>query len=397
MKKISSLLCIIALATFGLGACEDSPDAAPALVEDTSKAVALAPSSSPQEATGDEATGDEGMDINTVIARVNGAPIYAYDLEKQLSMVEAGESVFKGSMSENKDNLENDDLILKRDILNGLIALELVIQEAINRGYAPTEAELTAEIKKNIENYNAAMGGKATMPKNTSAPIDDIDPNDKELREQVTKTLALKKWQKYELLSEIKVSVEEARALYDQNPSLSRHGDIVRARQIFIGVPLLAPVATRPKFKEKAEAVMQRLKNGESFVVVAREVSNDPDVGETGGDLGWMEKDSALPFFGQALQNMKPGEISEIVETPTGFYIYQMIDAKSKGVEPFEGIRPQLVEYLSSKKMPMAVANKTKQLYQQAEIEIYDPALKQAFEKLPIAKSPTENQTTEAK
>ena len=371
---------------WALGGCEKAPEPAQTLTqkqEPTEKAEAKAVPQEPLE--------HEAIDTSAIIARVNGIPIYTHALESQLIMAEAGESVFRDMALESKDDQESGALTLKMNVLNGMIALELAAKEAIDRGYAPTEAELVAEIKKAIEEANADSEGQpAPSP-------DELSQYEKELRKQLPKTLALKKWHKYEFLPQMAVPIEEAWATYIQNPHLSLHGDIIRARQIFIGVPLLASPEARKNAQDKAELTLKRLKNGEAFGAVARQMSNDPDVNETGGDLGWMTKESYLPFLGQALQTMKPGELSEVIAAPTGFYIYQMVGAKDAGLEPFEGIRAHLVEYLSNKKLSRAVLIKTTQLYNQAEIEIYDPILKQAFDKSQMNKSPSENLTTEAK
>lgn len=378
MKNILALAIVMTVTIWGLGGCEKSPDSELAPAPETT-----ASAETKTKAPAQEATDQEILDTTTVIAQVNGIPIFAHALDTQLVMSEAGESVFKDKSAESQSNREQDDMALKIDVLNSLIALELVAQEALDRGYTPTEDELDAELKKSMEDI------KSDSEDQPYAPLDYLNPNEEEMRKQLIKTLALQKWYKYEFLSQMAVPGKEARALYDQNPELARHGDIIRARQIFIGVPLIGiSPAIRVKARKQAEIVLLRLKSGESFVTVAKDTSNDPDVDQTGGDLGWMPKDHYLPFIGQALQKLKPGELSEIVDTPLGFYIYQMVDTKPAGIEPFEGVRAQLVDYLSNQKLGQAVSRKVQQLYKQAEIEIYDPVLKRAVEKQRLASQP---------
>jgi parvulin-like peptidyl-prolyl isomerase len=73
--------------------------------------------------------------------------------------------------------------------------------------------------------------------------------------------------------------------------------------------------------KEEAQAVLQRLEDGEDFAALATEVSTDTMSAELGGELGWIPKGKMDTAFDEVAFNLPVGEISDIVETSRGFHI----------------------------------------------------------------------------
>jgi foldase protein PrsA len=73
--------------------------------------------------------------------------------------------------------------------------------------------------------------------------------------------------------------------------------------------------------EEEAQAVLQRLEDGEDFAALATEVSTDTLGAELGGDLGWIPKGKMDAAFDEVAFNLPVGEISDVVETPSGFHI----------------------------------------------------------------------------
>lgn len=80
--------------------------------------------------------------------------------------------------------------------------------------------------------------------------------------------------------------------------------------------------------KEKLLAIRERIINGEKFATLARIYSEDPGSARKGGELGMASKSIFWPAFSDAAMSLKPGIISQIVETPDGFHLIEVLDKK---------------------------------------------------------------------
>lgn len=80
--------------------------------------------------------------------------------------------------------------------------------------------------------------------------------------------------------------------------------------------------------KEKLLGIRERIMNGEKFSTLARIYSEDPGSARKGGELGLASKSIFWPAFSDAAMSLKPGVISQIVETPDGFHIIEVLEKK---------------------------------------------------------------------
>ena len=80
--------------------------------------------------------------------------------------------------------------------------------------------------------------------------------------------------------------------------------------------------------KEKLLNLRERILNGEKFATLARLYSEDTDSARKGGELGMASRSIFWPAFADAAMSLKPGIISQIVETPDGFHIIEVLEKK---------------------------------------------------------------------
>ena len=80
--------------------------------------------------------------------------------------------------------------------------------------------------------------------------------------------------------------------------------------------------------REKLLSLRERIMNGEKFSTLARIYSEDPGSARRGGELGMASKSIFWPAFSDAAMSLRPGTISQIVETPDGFHIIEVIEKK---------------------------------------------------------------------
>lgn len=80
--------------------------------------------------------------------------------------------------------------------------------------------------------------------------------------------------------------------------------------------------------REKLLGLRERILNGEKFSTLARIYSEDPGSARRGGELGMASKSIFWPAFSDAAMALKPGTISQVVETPDGFHLIEVIEKK---------------------------------------------------------------------
>jgi peptidyl-prolyl cis-trans isomerase C len=105
------------------------------------------------------------------------------------------------------------------------------------------------------------------------------------------------------------------------------------------------------KTEAEALAVLARLKKGEKFEAIAKDVSLDTSK-TNGGDLGdFFNPNSMVAPFAAALQTLKKGEITQTpVHTDFGFHIIRLDDTRPTTAPPYESVKPQLDQLVQQKK-----------------------------------------------
>jgi parvulin-like peptidyl-prolyl isomerase len=87
---------------------------------------------------------------------------------------------------------------------------------------------------------------------------------------------------------------------------------------------------TDKKQREKAQEVLKRVRAGEDFAALAKEFSSDPGSKDKGGDLGWFGSGQMIAEFEKAAFALKPGEVSDVVQSPYGFHIIKLEERKTE-------------------------------------------------------------------
>jgi peptidyl-prolyl cis-trans isomerase C len=111
-----------------------------------------------------------------------------------------------------------------------------------------------------------------------------------------------------------------------------------------------ASSADREAARKKIEALRKRLLAGEDFAQLAKDNSDCPSGKRSGGDLGWFKRGRMLKEFENAAFALKPGELSDIVETPAGYHIIKVHEKHAERVISFEEVKGDLRQDLIMKK-----------------------------------------------
>ncbi len=142
---------------------------------------------------------------------------------------------------------------------------------------------------------------------------------------------------------------EDLRAYYEQHQSLYKTAEQRRASHILIAIDEGSDQAAIDQARSQAQAALERVRNGEDFAAVAKEVSQDPGSAEEGGDLGFFQTGVMEPAFDEVVFKLKPGEISGLVRTPFGFHIIKLTDIRESAGKSFEEAKDEVAKaYLKS-------------------------------------------------
>jgi peptidyl-prolyl cis-trans isomerase SurA len=142
-----------------------------------------------------------------------------------------------------------------------------------------------------------------------------------------------------------KVTDEEVQAAYATEAHNAQHE--VRARHIFVPVPQNATPAQQAAALAKAEQALRRVKAGETFALVAREMSEGPTA-KQGGDLGYFRRGLMLPAIEQAAFSLNPGEVSQVIRTNSGYHIVLVEDRRLIPPKPLAEVKEEIRSRLAN-------------------------------------------------
>jgi peptidyl-prolyl cis-trans isomerase C len=288
-----------------------------------------------------------------VVARVNGEAINKVDLENAVKGLEgrAGGPV----------PVDQRDRVY-RGVLDDMISYRLLVQEAKTRKVVVPDAEIDAQIAQIRSQFqtDAQFQQALAMQKMTIEAM----------REDARSEIGVDKLVEGEIGAKIAVKPEAVTDFYQKNPDKFQQGARVRASHILIAVPQNADAATKLQAKTKAEALLKEIKAGKDFATAAKENSQDTGSAPNGGDLGYFEKGQMVPPFEAAAFALKPGEMSDLVESPFGYHIIKVADNQPARVVPLEEAKPQIEQYLTAQNRQAETQLFVETLKAKAKIEI---------------------------
>ncbi|WP_369681963.1 SurA N-terminal domain-containing protein [Malonomonas rubra] len=157
---------------------------------------------------------------------------------------------------------------------------------------------------------------------------------------------------------------EELERYYRRHLDLFETQEQVKASHILLRVSKDADEETRNKRHELAAELLKQLKEGADFAQLAKTYSDDKGSIEAGGDLGYFGRGIMVPEFENAAFSLKPGQLSDIIETPFGYHIIKVEAVVEAGVKP-------LVDVIDEVKAGLMV-EKSRQLAYEKAMDAYN-------------------------
>lgn len=160
------------------------------------------------------------------------------------------------------------------------------------------------------------------------------------------------------------VAESEARAIYDEQVAKVGNEDEIRASHILV------------PDEASARDALERLRRGDEFGVVARELSKDPGSAEQGGDLGYFSRGQMVPQFEEAAFTLEIGKLSDPVQSQFGWHVIQVTDKRKRPLPTYEQVRDRIMAALLARKRQDVLT----QLKGAATIEVVDSAVEKELD-----------------
>ncbi len=170
----------------------------------------------------------------------------------------------------------------------------------------------------------------------------------------------------------ITVPEEDLQKYYSENASRYTAAEERRARHILITADKDAAPDVKQKAKARAEALLaEARKNPAGFADLAKKNSDDPGSAGQGGDLDFFGRGAMVKPFEDVVFAMKPGEISNLVESDFGFHVIKLEATRGGEKKPFEavraGIEDEVRQQLASRRWAEAAEQFTNTVYEQSD------------------------------
>jgi peptidyl-prolyl cis-trans isomerase SurA len=192
------------------------------------------------------------------------------------------------------------------------------------------------------------------------------------LREQIRRSLLIEKLLKLEVESKSTVTAAEAKAFYDQNSAIFQYPESFAIQTISFIPPEKGTPEQLKEARKKAEDALPKAKatkNYEEFGLLAEKISED-DYHVMMGDHRAVERAKLAPSVVKALEAMKDGQVSDIIQVETVYTIVRLNKHIPAGKRKFEDVRQDLTKQLEKKKTNQVRASLDKKLKEKAKVEV---------------------------
>jgi peptidyl-prolyl cis-trans isomerase C len=287
-----------------------------------------------------------------ILARVNGETVTRKELEEYIGNLErqAGGAL----PTEQRDRVY-------RGVIDQLVGYKLLLQEANSRKVVVPEADIdarVAEVKKQFPSEDLFM--QTLLERKMT-----VD----QLKADARKDIAISKLIESEITAKVAVKPGQVEDFYAKNPDQFKQPERVRASHILIRFPENADAAAKAQAKSKAQQVLKEVKAGKDFAALAKEHSQDGSAAN-GGDLGFFPQGQMVGPFNDVAFKLKPGAVSDLVETAFGYHIIKVAEKQPARTVPLEEVRPRVEQYLQNQNRETETESYVKSLRAKGKVQI---------------------------
>jgi peptidyl-prolyl cis-trans isomerase SurA len=264
---------------------------------------------------------DSTFVVDRVVAVVGNRPVLASQVDEELFSRQS-QGV---KLPDNAEGLR----AIRQQIVTSIIDEELLVQEAMrDTSIKVTDEEIASGVEEQVRkvrtNFKSEVDYAAELQKAGFQTPEEYRRwlTDQQRRAAYQNRLIEKLRNDGKLKSVAATEKEMKEYFEEQKASLGTRPATVSFRQIVV-TPMPSPAA-KARTKAEADSIVLELRRGADFAVAARRFSQDPGSKEQGGSLNWFRRGVMVPEFERVAFTLRPGMISDPVESPFGYHIIQV-------------------------------------------------------------------------
>ncbi|MCB1743220.1 MAG: peptidylprolyl isomerase [Gammaproteobacteria bacterium] len=263
--------------------------------------------------------------LDRIVAVVNDDVIVETELRARLAEVSA-------QLRNSNTALPSRD-VLARQVLERMVLDLLQVQLARSTGIKVEDEELNQAILRIAEQNKLSL-------RDFRAVLERDGYDYASFREQIRREMLIARVRQQQVERRVNVSSREVDNFLAHSGGINTGGTQYRLGHILLAVPEQASADDIASARERGEAVLRQLADGEDFARTAVAYSSGPNALQ-GGDLGWREGGNLPPFLLDAVAGLQEGQVSGLIRSPNGFHIVKLLGKRGEDRIVVEQIHAQ--------------------------------------------------------
>jgi len=317
-----ALALLAPVAGVGLAAQDSTGTVAPPAAPPVSDSAAAAPAQGPAPLGGPAAAHPDGpIVVDRVVAIVGNRPVLSSQVD---------EEVFSRQSQGQTLPTDPDSLAaLRKQVISSIVDEELLVQQAQrDTAIKVTDQEIADGVEQQVRkvrgNFTSEVDYKNELKRAGFGTPEEYRRwlTDQQRRSAFQNRL-IDKLRQDGKLKPVPPTEQEMRTYFnEQKGALGNRPATISFRQIVIA-PRPSPEA-KGRTRAQADSIVLELRRGADFATAAKRFSQDPGSKDQGGSLNWFRRGVMVPEFERVAFSLRPGVVSDPVESPFGYHIIQV-------------------------------------------------------------------------
>ncbi len=272
----------------------------------------------------------------------------------QVVAVVGNSAILKSDLFNQQRQLESQGVTFGSDaqcgLLDEMLYQKLLFNQAVIDSVEVSDQQVEQILERRLRFFIQQIGSREQLEAYYGKSIDELKD---EFRPMVREQ-ELSQIMESTITRNVRVTPSEVRRFFQNTPSdsIPMVESEMELAQIVIQ-PAIEP-EEKQETRNRLNEFRERILKGESFSTLAILYSEDPGSARRGGELGFYGRGELYPEFEATAFGLRPGEVSEVIETQAGLHIMQLIERRGEQIN----VRHILVQPKVSPQQLNAARNK---------------------------------------